>query len=462
MLDRWTVVLDVGKTLAKLTLWDEAGSLLARWTRPNEPVQAGDYVALNVAGIETWLAEVLSAFARMGPVGSIVPVGHGAAAVVLRDGVLAAAPLDYESPMTGWDRAAYDRARDPFAATGSPRLPGGLNVGAQLEWLEARHPGLLDAGAVLLPWAQYWAWRLSGVAASEVTSLGCHTDLWRPAERCPSHLAVSRGWAARLAPLRRAGDILGAITPDWARRTGLPESVAVYCGIHDSNAALLAARSFPEVASHEATILSTGTWFVAMRTPDSAFDLTALPENRDCLVNVDVNGIPIPSARFMGGREFELLRGVAEPAPDDRLPAARAAIAVGAMVTPTLTPGVGPFPSRRGRYQGPADRAVRRAGASLYLALVTDTSLDLIGARDRVVVEGRFAEDRLFVGALAALRPLDAIYVSPAHNSVPYGALRLLDPNLEPPGSLTRVEPLEIDLTGYSSLWRSRAGTKAP
>lgn len=27
---------------------------------------------------------------------------------------------------------------------------------------------------------QYWALRLTGIAANEVTSLGCHTDLWNP------------------------------------------------------------------------------------------------------------------------------------------------------------------------------------------------------------------------------------------------------------------------------------------
>ena len=53
-------------------------------------------------------------------------------------------------------------------------------------------------------------------------------------------------------------------------------------------------------------------------------------------------------------------------------------------------------------------------------------ALDLIGARERILVEGRFAEDRLFVEALAALRPNNAVFVSHAHNGVPYGALRLL------------------------------------
>ena len=46
---------------------------------------------------------------------------------------------------------------------------------------------------LLLP--QYFAWRLCDVMASEVTSLGCHSDLWRPLERAYSRLAVERGYA---------------------------------------------------------------------------------------------------------------------------------------------------------------------------------------------------------------------------------------------------------------------------
>ena len=117
-----------------------------------------------------------------------------------------------------------------------------------------------------MPWAQYWSWLLSGVAASEVTSLGCHTDLWQPLARRPSDLAVKRGWSERFAPLRNAGAVLGPLRATWAERTGLSSSVQVHCGLHDSNAALLAARSFPQLASNESTVLSTGTWFIAMRT----------------------------------------------------------------------------------------------------------------------------------------------------------------------------------------------------
>ena len=60
----------------------------------------------------------------------------------------------------------------------------------------------------ILPLAQYWAWRLSGVKATEVTSLGAHTHLWRPAERRYSELARRHGWAARFPPMRHAWDTL--------------------------------------------------------------------------------------------------------------------------------------------------------------------------------------------------------------------------------------------------------------
>ena len=64
--------------------------------------------------------------------------------------------------------------------TGSPALPLGLNLGAQLFYQESLNPTLLARAAIVMPWPQYWSWLLSGVAASEVTSLGCHTDLWNP------------------------------------------------------------------------------------------------------------------------------------------------------------------------------------------------------------------------------------------------------------------------------------------
>jgi sugar (pentulose or hexulose) kinase len=264
---RAVVVLDTGKTVAQA---QPVGCQRPRY-RPvvHAPMRASKPTTTRRwtrSGIAAWMAETLRDFAALADVGAIIPVSHGAAAAIVGDGHLRCPPLDYEQEIPAAIRADYNRQRDAFSATGSPALPAGLNLGLQLFWLQHLHPQLLDGDAIIMPWAQYWSWLLCGVAASEITSLGCHTDLWQPLANAPSRLAVAHGWAQRLAPLRRAGDLLGALTPHWVAQTGLPADVQVYCGLHDSNAALYAARGFPEIAQREATVVSTGTWFVAMRS----------------------------------------------------------------------------------------------------------------------------------------------------------------------------------------------------
>jgi sugar (pentulose or hexulose) kinase len=459
-----SVILDIGKTVAKLSLWSSSGSVLELRARPNARIHAGAYLALDAAQIENWLADTLSELSRKYPISTIVPAAHGAAAVILRGGKPACPPVDYESAIPATVRARYDSLRDAFSITGSPALPNGLNLGAQLAWLEEIMPDALAGDAQILPWPQYWAWLLSGVAACEVTSLGCHTDLWNPRANCPSPLAQTRSWSRRLAPLRRADEVLGGIRPEWAARTGLPSSVKVLCGLHDSNAALNAVRGFAGPDDGDFSLVSTGTWFVAMRTPPAKEAIGTLPEHRDCLLNVDWHGCPVPSARFMGGREIEVLadcggRGIDAAADQARIAATLQQVVRGnAAFLPTLVAGVGPYPKARGRWlREPADPDSRLAAISLYVALVTDAMLDLIGARERVIVEGRFARAALFVRALATLRRDCEILVSPADDGVAFGALRLAHPQLRRSRPLEAVAPLELDLAAYKAGWREQA-----
>ena len=458
----WTIVLDVGKTLSKATLWNEAGQLAASRSRPNLRVHTDEYPSLDTAGIESWLESVLKEFAALGPVDAIVPVAHGAAAALILEDRLECAPMDYEWQGPASDRKTYDEQRDPFALTGSPALPAGLNMGIQLHRIEALRNR--SAGRIV-PWAQYWSWQLSGVIASEFTSLGCHTDLWRPYEHQPSELAIRRGWAERLAPLTPAGATLGCLNKRWTTATGLSANVEVVCGLHDSNAALMDARSHPDVQGSDATVLSTGTWFVAMRAPLPTDSLTAakLPRNRDCLVNVDVLGSPVPSSRFMGGREIEILAGReghaagASSSQGAQVEVAIRAIEAGHMILPTMVPGVGPFPDAQADIGGAPQSALEAmARAHLYAALVADVSLDLIGSRDCVIVEGRFSQSPIFVRTLRSLRPDTRILVSGADNGVACGALSLIQ-RKGPYTPLEPVAPLPIDVIRYREEWRERA-----
>jgi sugar (pentulose or hexulose) kinase len=460
-----TVVLDIGKTLSKASLWSASGELLARQTHSNVRVRGPGYAALDAQGIEAWLPGVLRDFGRKARIESIIPVAHGAAAAIVRGGSLVCPPMDYESEIPDGERAQYDALRDAFGFTGSPALPHGLNLGAQLFHLERAVPDLLNGGAIILPWPQYWAWLLSGVAACEVTSLGCHSDLWRPVERRPSALAAERGWSRHLPPMRKAGEVLGPILPAWAERAGLPRDVRVHCGIHDSNAALLAARSFAEIGEHEATVLSTGTWFVAMRTVGAKGEVRSLDPSRDCLINVDAGGRAVPSARFMGGREIELLLGTKQQVDDahqrELVDAVGRVVKSGAMALPTFVAGCGPFAKDEGRWIAmPKDPLERRAAAGLYAALVADVSLGLIGARERLLIEGRFASSEVFTRALASLRHDCKVYACKSENDVSYGALRLVQPQVKPAAALTPVLPLDADLFAYRRAWMQQVSQR--
>jgi sugar (pentulose or hexulose) kinase len=449
--DGFALVVDVGKTLSKVTLWSREGRCLARETRPNQQHAAAPYAPLDTAATADWLVQTLARFADH-PVEAIIPVAHGAAVAGLRGGVLAFTPPDYEWDIPADMLAAYREERDPFADTGSPALPLGLNLGAQLHYLEALAPDQF-AETTLLPYAQYWAWLLSGVAVSEVSSLGCHTDLWSPTAHDFSPMAWRRGWAAQFAPLARAGDAIGTLRPELASLTGLSSEVRILAGLHDSNAALLAARGFAEIAGREATVLSTGTWFVAMRSPAAPVDLAALPEARDCLVNVDVAGQPVPSARYMGGREIELLGPRIDRAGTEGI---AEVFERGVMILPAVVPDCGPFPDARGHWIGaPESEDEHIAAAALYAALMADASLDLIGSQGLLLIEGRFAASELFTRALAALRPDSSVLAIAGDADVSFGALRLLAPDLAPHAKLAPIVPLAADLAAYRARWRA-------
>ncbi|MEM5518026.1 hypothetical protein WNY37_13800 [Henriciella sp. AS95] len=457
------VVLDVGKTMSKLSLWTADGEPICREARPNERRSSGDFDVLDVEGITPWVIDTLKSFSEQAIITKIIPVAHGAALAVVRDGKLAAQPMDYETSLPAHIAEAYAAERDAFSISGSPRLSEGLNAGAQLYWQEREIPDLLE-GATLMPWAQYWAWFLSGVDRAEVTSLGCHTDLWDPLRSDYSPMAKRMGWASAFAPKAFAGNAIGTLRSELAEQTGLSQDVKIYCGIHDSNAALVAARAHDEMAEGDRTVLSTGTWFVAMRTPATPFNINTLPLDRDCLLNVDAWSDAIPSARFMGGREIETLIGIdtrrvdIKPDQPALLDAVPGLVANGRMLQPSFAKGFGPYPNGRGRWiDMPEDWFARRSGACLYAAMLATTSLDLIGSYQTILVEGRFAEAEVIVRALASLRPNDAIYTCHAQNDVSFGALKLINPMLKPNTKLERVKPLETDLTGYFRDWKRLA-----
>jgi len=464
-----TIVFDLGKTHAKVSLWDESAKCITKVSRSNQVRRApAGYRCLDVEGIDPWLLDTLSHFAQLAPVRQIIPVAHGAAFALVQGKSLVALPMDYEEDIEPEILKDYLQQRDDFSLTGSPALPLGLNLGTQLHRYEALFGPFSDQ-LQILTWPQYWSWRLSGVASCEVTSLGCHSDLWNPLLAEFSPLAQKRGWAQRFAPLYKAGDVLGPVSDEIIQLTGLSSDCQVHCGIHDSNGALVAARGCPELASAETTVLSTGTWFIALRSTGKGSEvrLEDLEEKRDCLVNVDAYGQPVPSARFMGGREFELLGGIDDLADFSQLATEDWLQRLGRLATeqsflmPSMATGTGPFPDHKSHWVNrPADAVDRHILIQLYLALMVNACLELIGTRSQLLIEGRFGRMPVFSRALATLRSDVKVYRPLEDLDVAYGALRLIDPQIKAPSSLEMVLPLAVDLTSYANQWRQLVGNE--
>src|SRR4029077_21226741 len=235
---------------------------------------------------------------------------------------------------------------------------------------------------------QYWAWRLTGVAASEVTSLGSHTDLWAPRRGDVSSLVKALDVESLLPPLRGAFDPLGPIKPEIADRTGLAPETQVFCGIHDSNAALL-----PYLVSRQTpfTVLSTGPWVILLCV---GLPLDQLDPCDDTLANVDALGRPTACGRFMGGREYAVIAGGGDnpdPAAIERVAAA------GAIALPCFSGQGGPYATTKGVIHGDVAGHDRTALATLYCALVSDLLLTRMGASSGdLVVEGTFSGNLAF------------------------------------------------------------------
>ncbi|HET6629989.1 MAG TPA: hypothetical protein VFG91_09465 [Woeseiaceae bacterium] len=451
-------VLDVGKTNAKLTcIAAHTGDTVWSAQRPCIAQEGAVVRQLDIHGIEDWLLASLAAAPMKARIGTFVPIAHGAAAVLLDASNEVLAAPDYEDPRFDSVRDAYDALRDPFEATYSPALPVGLNLGRQLYLLEQQQPDLLRRCRHILLYPQYWGWRLSGAMASEITSLGCHTDLWQPLQSRYSSLAVSRGWAALLPPLRAAGAVLGRIKPDLAAAAGLDPACRVLCGLHDSNASWLchlAARSGTEPFA----VISSGTWTVVMT---HGADPARLHDARDMLLNVDARGDPVATARFMGGREYEAIVGGQRSSSAGSGAAIERIIRREAMALPSFTPAGGPFAGREGRLvnAGDLDSAERSALATLYVALMTDLLLDLLGAAGESIIDGPLADNALYCALLATLRQPGRVAIGAGRSGPAQAARWLAGYGTAAETAASIVMPLQIPrLAQYRAAWRSRAG----
>lgn len=402
-------VLDVGKSNIKLSACTAEGEVLETLSTQNPVLPGPPWQHHDLRALNPWVMEGLAALMRRHPLAHVIASGHGSGGVLVGDDPDAgedgcALPMiDYEQAVPPGLNEAYIPLAGDFFDRGSATMMAATHTARQMFWAERERPGEFARARWMLGVPQYWAWRLSGVAASEVTILGAQSHLWNVPQRHWAPIVAARGWQRLMPPLRPAHADLGPVRPALARRHGLGPGLRVHTGVHDSSANFFRYQAAGET---DFCVVSTGTWIVAMA------DRIALPrliENRGMTCNADVSGAAIGGALTMGGREYAAV-AADQPGAAPTEPAVLARlIARGTMALPSFGANDGQFPgtARQGRIVGPPPEgpAERQALAVLYTALLAVTCADMLDPERRILLDGSFLRDPAFAALVAHFAP---------------------------------------------------------
>jgi sugar (pentulose or hexulose) kinase len=455
---RGIAVVDAGATNTKIVLFSRKGLPLAERKVASRHVEGPPYRHIDPGPVVAFCREALSELDRIAPVDVVVPCAHGAALACLgEDGSLVLPIMYYTTEPPRQIVEEYQRIEPPFGEVFCPLLPMALTHGLQLYWQEQRFPAEFAKITDIITWIQYVGFLLSGNRVSEISSLSCQSQLIDVQHNRFSSLARARGWDGSFPPVVKAWETIGMLKPEF-RGPGFRGEGRVLAGVHDSNANYL---RYLAAGFGQFTLLSSGTWIIGF---DSSTPISALAKERDTASNTDVFGKQVASCRFYGGREFEILADGA-PAEAATIEAVTRLISRGTMALPSFTDSGGPVPNSggKGRVEGrsPQSPEEKASLAALYCAQMVSESLDAIGSKYDVIIDGPFSRNEIFVRLLAQLRPQQRLLTSDLRDGTTAGAACLA---LMPDGhlprielSLTEVEPAQMDgLEDYSRNWRRK------
>jgi hypothetical protein len=293
-------IFDVGKTNKKLFLLDENYNIVfeksARFIETYD--EEGDPCE-NLESLKLSVFESLHEIYRLKQydVKAINFSAYGASLVYIDEHGEPLTPLynylkAYPENIKKQFYETYGECKKIAAETASPVL-GNLNSGMQLYRIKHEKPTLFNRIKYALHLPQYLSFLVSKQAYSDITSIGCHTQLWDFVQQ-DYHFWVKQEHLRKiLAPIFPSNQALAMILED--------KSCAVGIGLHDSSAALI-----PYLVSFTEPfiLLSTGTWCISLN-PFNQQPLTANELNNDCLLYLQYQGKSVKASRVFLGNEHE-------------------------------------------------------------------------------------------------------------------------------------------------------------
>jgi len=294
------LIFDIGKTNKKVLLFDQQYELLYEDSIQIEETADEDrFPCEDVNALTKWVqqkfSEILSR--RDIDVKAVNVSAYGASFVHLDEEFNIATPLyNYLKPYPGnLKKQFYDTygGEDRLAReTASPVL-GSLNSGMQLYRLKYEKPEVYKKIKYSLHLPQYLTFVLSKNAATDISSVGCHTHLWEFTKSDYHHWVYKEGLDKKFAPLYSGDKIIGNTKDQKATPVGI--------GLHDSSAALI-----PYLSSFDKpfALISTGTWCISLN-PFNHTELTNEELKQDCLRYLSYEGKPVKASRLFAGYEHE-------------------------------------------------------------------------------------------------------------------------------------------------------------
>jgi sugar (pentulose or hexulose) kinase len=305
-------VFDIGKTNKKVFLFDEQYRMV--WEQSEVCEQTVDEDGDPCEDIEcltAWFRQSLAKLASLKEfsVKAINFSAYGASFVYIGEDNLPVAPLynylkAYPAALKKKFYTAYGGEITFSMLTASPVL-GSLNSGMQLYRLKHEQPGLFGGIKTALHLPQYLSFLLTGQPVSDITSIGCHTNLWNFSQQHYHEWVYREGIIDKLAPIMPSTSVLPtrAASNTPAAANGLPAGVAPIAGIglHDSSAAMI---PYLESFREPFVLISTGTWCISMN-PFNSSPLTVAELQKDCLCYMSYQGRPVKASRVFAGYEHE-------------------------------------------------------------------------------------------------------------------------------------------------------------
>lgn len=293
-------IFDVGKTNKKLFLFDESYRIVFEKTLHfAETVDEDGDACENVAALTAWGSLSLKELIEPGEfdIKAINFSAYGASFVYIDEGGKPVAPLyNYLKPYPeALKKKFYDDygGEITFSMTTASPVLGSLNSGMQLYRIKYEQPEIFKKIKYALHLPQYLSYLITGQAYSDITSLGCHTNLWNFTQNNYHEWVLREGIAEKLAPVFSCSDTVDARVFGKDVKSGI--------GLHDSSAALI-----PYLAcfSEPFILISTGTWCITLN-PFNKQPLTEAELKQDCLCYMSYKGLPVKASRLFAGNEHE-------------------------------------------------------------------------------------------------------------------------------------------------------------